>query len=268
LKIAVVQLNSKDDKQNNLNKATVFIEQAAEAGAELVSLPEYFNFMGSDSEKKNNAEQIPNGETTNLLNGLATKHGIYIHVGSILEKYTEEKSYNTSFIIGPDGKILDTYRKIHLFDIEIEDMPAYKESNTIKAGESPVLIDLPFGKAGLSICYDLRFTELYRNYAFNGAKILFIPAAFTLYTGMLHWEVLLRARAIENQCYVIAAAQFGSTELGKACYGSSMIIDPWGTVIARSPESEGFIITEIDKSYVKKARESIPCLTHRRPEVY
>ena len=268
MKIAAIQLNSREDKQVNLNKAVTFIEKAANDGAELVSLPEYFNFMGEESKKKVNAESIPDGETTTVLSQLAKKHNIFIHVGSILEKYSEEKSYNTSFIIGQNGEILDKYRKVHLFDIEIEDMPAYKESDTIQAGDSPVLVDLPIGKAGLSICYDLRFSELYRNYALNGAKVLFIPAAFTLYTGMLHWEVLLRARAIENQCYVVAAGQFGNNLPGKACYGNSMIIDPWGTVIARAPEGEGYILADIDVSSVNTARESIPCLSHRRPNVY
>ncbi|MHA6258868.1 carbon-nitrogen hydrolase family protein [Sporosarcina sp. CAU 1771] len=268
MKIAVVQLNTRDDKQENLRKTATFIEQAAESGAELVSLPEYFNFMGPESEKPKNAEQIPSGETTTLLCGLAKKHGIYIHAGSILEEYTAEKSYNTSLMIGPDGEVLETYRKIHLFDIGIEGQATYKESDTVQSGDTPVFVDLPVGKAGLSICYDLRFPELFRNYALNGAKVLFIPAAFTLYTGMLHWEVLLRARAIENQCYVIAAGQFGTNQPGKACYGNSMIIDPWGTVIARSPEGEGFVIADIDGTTVEKARESIPCLNHRRPKVY
>lgn len=268
MKIAIVQLNSKDDKQENLRKSKVYIEQAARSGAALISLPEYFNFMGPDVDKRENAEQIPNGETVTLLSELAKEYGVYIHVGSILEEYTNEKSYNTSLVIGPEGKVLEKYRKIHLFDIGIEGQSAYKESDTIQSGGSPVLVELPIGKAGMSICYDLRFPELYRNYAFNGAKVLFIPAAFTLYTGMLHWEVLLRARAIENQCYVVAAGQFGTNEPGKACYGNSMIIDPWGTVLARAPEGEGFVIAEIDESAVEKAREGIPCLSHRRPEVY
>lgn len=268
MKIAVVQLNSRDDKQVNLQKCETFIKQAAEKGAELISLPEYLNFMGPDSAKKENAEKIPNGETTMLLSKLAEEYGVYIHAGSLLEEGAEDKSYNTSLVIGPNGNVLEKYRKIHLFDIEIEGQTAYKESDTIQAGKTPTMVELPFGKAGLSICYDLRFPELYRNYSLNGAKILFIPAAFTLYTGMLHWEALLRARAIENQCYVVAAGQIGSTEPGKSCFGSSMIIDPWGVVLARAPENEGFVMANLEESTVEKARESIPCLTHRRPKVY
>ncbi|MFS0646073.1 carbon-nitrogen hydrolase family protein [Siminovitchia sp. 179-K 8D1 HS] len=268
MKVAAVQLNSKSDKQKNLQKISTFINQAARDGAELVSLPEYCNFLGEDHEKVSHAEHIPEGETTTFLSELAIRHQIFIHVGSIVEKYNEEKSYNTSFVIDPNGKLLNKYRKIHLFDIEIKGLPSYKESNTIQSGESPAMVQLPFGKAGLSICYDLRFPELYRNYALHGARILFIPAAFTRYTGMLHWEVLLRARAIENQCYVIAAGQFGSYLPGKENYGNSMIIDPWGTVITRASEGEGVIIADIQKDIIHSARESIPCFGHRRPGYY
>ncbi|MCM3569040.1 carbon-nitrogen hydrolase family protein [Neobacillus mesonae] len=264
MKVAVIQLNSKSDKQENLRKAKEYIIQAVQSGAELISLPEYFNFMGEDHEKRFAAESIPNGETPRMLSELARENEVFIHAGSIVEKFTEEKSYNTSFIINPNGEVIGKYNKIHLFDIEINGMPSYKESSTIQGGDSPVLVDLPFGKAGLSICYDLRFPELFRNHAVNGAKVLFVPAAFTQYTGMLHWEVLLRARAIENQCYVIAAGQYGSTAPGKACYGNSMIIDPWGTVIARAPEDEGFIMAEMKMERVENARESIPCLAHRK----
>lgn len=244
------------------------MNQAAQNGAELVSLPEYCNFLGEDHEKIYHAEHIPEGETTTFLSAMAKQHQMFIHVGSIVEKYNEEKSYNTSFVIDPNGKLQNKYRKIHLFDIEIKGLPSYKESNTIKSGENPTMVQLPFGKAGLSICYDLRFPELYRNYALQGARILFIPAAFTRYTGMLHWEALLRARAIENQCYVIAAGQFGSYLPGKESYGNSMIIDPWGTVIARASERVGVIIADIQENIVHAARESIPCFGHRRPDYY
>ncbi len=264
MKVSVIQLNTKENKKENLNKAKDFIIQAAENGAELVSLPEYFNFLGEDQLKIQEAESIPNGETTTLLSNLAKEYKIYIHSGSIVEKYSDEKSYNTSFVINPNGEVIDKYHKIHLFDIGIEGQPTYRESSTIQSGVSPTVIDFPFGKAGLAICYDMRFPELFRHYALNEVKVLFIPAAFTQYTGMLHWEVLLRARAIENQCYVISAAQFGSHAADKICYGNSMIIDPWGTVIARAPEGEGIISAVIDISRVDNARESIPCLANRK----
>lgn len=265
MKVSVIQLNTQSNKQENLNKAKDMIIQAAESGAELVSLPEYFNFMGADDQqKKLEAETIPDGETASLLADLAKEYRIYIHSGSIVEKYSDEKSYNTSFVINPNGEVLGKYHKIHLFDIGIEGQPTYRESSSIQGGETPTIIDFPFGKAGLAICYDLRFPELFRHYALNGAKVLFLPAAFTQYTGMLHWEVLLRARAIENQCYVISAAQFGSHAPNKVCYGNSMIIDPWGTVIARAPEGEGIISADIDISRVDDARESIPCIANRK----
>lgn len=268
MKVAAIQLNSISDKPENLKKISDFIVKAANDGAELVSLPEYCNFMGRDTDKIENAEKIPDGETTTLLGELAKENNLYVHVGSIVERYNDEKSYNTSFIIHPNGTLLDKYRKIHLFDIEIKGMSRYKESDSIQGGTNPVMTSLSFGKAGLSICYDLRFAELYRKYALHGAKILFIPAAFTRYTGMLHWESLLRARAIENQCYVIAAGQFGKYLPEKECYGNSMIIDPWGTVIARASEGEGIIMAELRGELIRSARESIPCLQHRRPEIY
>lgn len=268
MKVAAIQLNSKSDKQENLGKVEKLVEKAAKNDARFISLPEYFNFLGEDSKKIEHAEDIPGGETTKLLSDLARKYNVYIHAGSIVETYTDEKSYNTSFIINPNGEVIDKYRKLHLFDVDVKGIPTYRESNTIQAGNKPVIIDMEFGRLGLSICYDLRFPELFRYYALKGCNILLIPAAFTQYTGMLHWEALLRARAIENQCFVIAAAQFGSHAPGKVCYGNSMIIDPWGTVIARASEGEGVIIADLDLNLVQQARSSIPNLKHRRPEIY
>jgi len=266
MKVAVIQLNSRQDKQENLLKIEQFIREAAKFGAELVALPENCNFLGED--KILHAEVIPSGETTTQLSALAKELKVYIHAGSITESFTKDKSYNTSFVINPEGEVISTYRKIHLFDIEISGVSSYKESDTIQAGNKAELVELPFGQAGMSICYDLRFPELYRNYALAGAKILFVPAAFTRYTGMLHWEPLLRARAIENQCYVIAAGQHGSHLPGKECYGNSMIIDPWGTVVARASEGEGIAIAELKEDLVDSARQSIPCLQHRREDLY
>lgn len=268
MKVAVIQMNTKSDKAENLQKAEGFIREAAKNGAELVSLPEYFNYMGEEAGKLDNAEYIPNGQTTGLLSSLAKEYRIYIHAGSIIEKYSADKSYNTSLIVAPDGNIVGSYHKIHLFDIEINGVSSYMESNSIEGGDSAEIVELPFGKAGMAICYDLRFPELFRKYALDGCKILFLPAAFTQYTGMLHWEPLLRARAIENQCYVIAAGQIGSHLPGKVCYGNSMVIDPWGTIVAKAPEKECIIYAELDEERVNSARESIPCLTHRKPQYY
>lgn len=268
MKTAVIQINSKQDKQHNLQVIESYIREAAGKGAELIALPENCNFLGTSEDNIQLAEEIPGGETSTLFSNLAKELEVYIHSGSISERFSEEKSYNTSFVVNPEGEIISTYRKIHLFDIGIEGQSTYKESDSIEAGNKGALVDLPFGKAGMSICYDLRFPELYRDYALKGAKVLFVPAAFTRYTGMLHWEVLLRARAIENQCYVIAAGQFGTYLPGKECYGNSMIIDPWGTVVARASEGTGIAMAELDMGLVDSARSSIPCLLHRREDVY
>lgn len=266
MRVSIVQLNTKSNKQENLDKVKRFVLQAVEEGAELISLPEYFNYLGEDEVR--NAEDISNGETVSFLSELAKDNGVFIHVGSMLEKYDELKSKNTSLMINPEGEVIGTYEKIHLFDIDIPNGESHCESDTVVGGEKPQIVDLPFGQAGLSICYDIRFPELFRYYTVNQCSVLFIPAAFTLYTGMLHWEPLLRARAIENQCYVIAAGQVGSYAEGMYTHGNSMIIDPWGTVIARASETECVITATLDKKLVRDARDSIPCLTHRKPEYY
>lgn len=266
MKIAVVQMNSKENKEKNMQIALNFIDLAARDGADLVSLPEYFNFLGDKTKKLEQAESIP-GPTSQALMKKAKEHGIYIHSGSFLEKYDNERSYNTSLLINNNGEITATYRKIHLFDIEIDERVSAKESDTIKPGNELVTVETSLGTVGLSICYDIRFGELYRSLALKGAKILFVPAAFALYTGIHHWEVLLRARAIENQCYVVAAAQIGSSN-NVPNFGSSMIIDPWGTVIARAPEKEGYVIADIDLNEVERVRKNVPCISHRKPELY
>lgn len=266
MKIAVVQMNSQNNKEKNMLAALDYIDSAAKDGADLISLPEYFNFLGDKTEKVGQAESIP-GPTSEALIEKAKEHDIYIHSGSFLEAYTNDKSYNTSLLINKKGEITGTYRKIHLFDMEIEDKVSAKESDTIMQGNKVVTVHTEYAPMGLSICYDLRFSELYRSMALDGAKILFIPSAFALYTGIHHWEVLLRARAIENQCYVVAAAQIGEAN-NEPYFGSSMIIDPWGTVIARVPEREGYIIADVDIQEVDKIRENVPCFSHRMPELY
>lgn len=267
MKVCVVQVNSRDDKEDNLQKVGRLIEQAAADGAELISLPEYVNFLGKDSEKRSQAESIP-GPTSEFFMEKAKELGIYLHCGSILEVADDTTSYNTSLLISDAGEIIATYRKMHLFDVDIAGRVVTKESDTIKPGQQVVTADTPFGTVGLGICYDLRFPELYRSMALRGAKLLFVPAAFTLYTGIHHWEVLLRARAIENQCYVLAAGQFGSYALGRTSFGSSMIVDPWGTVLARVPEREGYAIAEVDFDWLDGIRRKIPCLAHRHPALY
>lgn len=267
--VAAIQMNSQENKELNITKAERFIDEAVERGATLVGLPEYFNFLGSDKEKLAQAEPIP-GPTIERLAAKARAYGIYLHCGSIPERGERtDKVYNTNVLLNPQGEILAKYRKIHLFDIALEGQPSYRESATIQAGEEAVVVETDFAPIGLSICYDLRFPELYRRLAVQGAKIIFIPAAFTLYTGKDHWEVLIRARAIENQAYVIAPAQVGAHGGGKrACYGKSMIVDPWGTVLAKAPDKEGVIVADLDLEYLEKLRKELPSLTNRAARLF
>ncbi|MCM3691930.1 carbon-nitrogen hydrolase family protein [Neobacillus niacini] len=265
--VSAIQLNSKQDKEENLRKAISYIEKAADAGAKLIVLPEYMNYISSKKQALEHAETIP-GPTTNLLMEKAKELNVFIHCGSILEYYDNERAYNTSVLINDNGEIEAKYRKIHLFDIDVEGVASYKESDLIKAGDEIVTADTSIGKIGLSICYDLRFPELFRNLMLQGSEILVLPAAFNQNTGIHHWETLLKARAIENQCYVIAAGQIGSYGEGSSTFGSSMIIDPWGIVIARASDTEGFITAEVDKEYITRLRQQLPCLANRKPHLY
>ena len=263
-KISIIQMNTTDDKANNLNKAEKFINEAVNQGAGLVCLPETFNWLGSDDEKISNSESIP-GETSEFLSSLAVKNNIYIHSGSILEKVSEkEKCYNTSFLINPKGDIIAKYSKIHLFDAEV-DAVKYYEFEYVEAGNDVVTIidnDITFG---FSICYDLRFPELYRLLSQKGADIIFSPAAFTIPTGTAHWKTLVKARAIENQVFMIACAQVGTDGSGKAYYGHSMVIDPWGNVLVEMDgESEGISTIDLDLSLINEVRKKMSVLKHRK----
>lgn len=268
VRIAAVQMNSRDNKEENLRKAEALIDRAAAMGAQLVALPEYVSYLGPDEGKLQSAEPIP-GPTTERFAAKAKEHGIVLHCGSIAEQVPgEERLANTTVVIGPDGEILGQYRKIHLFDVDLVGEAAYRESRTVQSGEAIVTVDTPVGRLGLTICYDLRFPELFRALALRGADIIFAPAAFTLYTGKDHWEPLLRARAIENQTFVVAPAQFGTHNPQRQCYGNTMIIDPWGTVIARASEGETVVVADLDMGYKEFVRQAIPSLRHRRPDVY
>lgn len=269
LRVSVVQINSQSDKQANLQRAGELIDQAAASGARLVALPEYVAFLGPTADFPDVGETIP-GPTSNFLAGKAREHGIFLLGGSFHEQTGEPgKNYNTSVLFGPDGEILARYRKIHLFDIDISGNVSANESNGIRPGDELVTATIDGHTAGLSICYDLRFPELYRLLALAGAEILFVPAAFTLFTGKDHWEVLLRTRAIENQAYVIAPGQIGKHDPNNAqCYGNSMIIDPWGTVIARASDREGIATADLDFSHLRAIRKQLPSLANRRPSAY
>jgi predicted amidohydrolase len=261
---AAVQMLASDDKEANLREAETRIGEAASTGARIVALPEVFNWRGSKSDEKRNAETIP-GPTSELMGRLARVHGIYLLAGSILEAIPgSDKCFNTSLLFGPDGSLKARYRKIHLFDVAIERGVSVLESETREHGKDVVTADTEWGPVGLTVCYDLRFPELYRALAGKGAVIVFVPAAFTFLTGEAHWEPLLRARAIENQVYLIAADQIGHNPKSFATYGNSMIVDPWGKILARAPDKAGVITAEIDLDYLAKVRTELPALVHRK----
>lgn len=264
--VSAVQLNSNQDKQENLQKAVRYIEEAAQSGSKFIVFPEYMNYISSKKEALEHAEMIP-GPTTDLLAKKAKELNVFIHCGSMLERLDNEKAYNTSVLINDQGEIIAKYRKMHLFDIDVEGVVTYKESDLIEPGNDVVMAETSIGNIGLSICYDLRFPELFRKLMLKGSEILVVPAAFNLGTGIHHWETLLKARAIENQCYLIAPGQIGSYE-GNSTFGSSMIIDPWGIVIARASDREGLITAEVDREYIAKLRSQLPCLKNRRPSLY
>lgn len=260
---SAIQLNAKDNVSDNFHEISRLVQAAANDGAQLVVLPEYSNYL-SDDGKVEHAESL-NGTSVQKFQELASAYKIFFHCGSFLEKSDEpDRAYNTSILISPTGKILATYRKIHLFDISITGNVEANESKSIKPGTEAKVAVTDLCNIGLTICYDLRFPELFRKLMEKGAQVITVPAAFTLYTGKDHWESLLRARAIENQVYIIAPGQFGIHPNNKACFGNSMIIDPWGTVLARAPEGTGYVLAQIELNREEKIREQIPCLKNRR----
>lgn len=261
---AAIQMNSLADKKANIATALQLVEDAAKRGALLVALPENLTYMGSDEGKAETAEPL-DGPTFKQFSDKALELKIFLLAGSMPESGApSNRVFNTSVLFGPDGKALAVYRKIHLFDVDIPDGARYKESSSTAPGSDLVVADTPLAKIGLSICYDLRFPELYRELSANGAELLTVPAAFTLHTGRDHWEALLRARAIENQCYVVAPAQFGQHSGNRATFGRAMIIDPWGTVVATASDGEGMAIAMIDRVLLERVRRELPALAGRR----
>jgi deaminated glutathione amidase len=261
---AAVQMLASDDKAANLKEAKHGIRHAAAEGARVVALPEVFIWRGSKKVEREFAEPIP-GPSSAAMAQLARDLGIYILAGSILEEIPgSEKAYNTSLLFDPAGKVLASYRKIHLFDVDLANGVSLRESDTRAHGETMAVIKTDLCSMGLSVCYDLRFPELYRGLASQGAELIFIPSAFTAYTGEAHWETLLRARAIENQAYIIAPDQFGKNAKSFETHGHSMIVDPWGKVIAELPDGPGVITAEIDLDYLANVRAELPALKHRR----
>ncbi|MGE5220625.1 MAG: carbon-nitrogen hydrolase family protein [Chloroflexota bacterium] len=261
---AAVQMLAGSDMAANLIEAERRVRQAALAGARVIALPEVFIWRGSKKLEKDHAEPIP-GPSSRAMAELARDLKIYLLAGSILEAIPgSDKVYNTSLLFDPQGKQLASYRKIHLFDVDLANGVSLRESNTRAHGDSVVVGATELCTMGLSICYDLRFPELYRGLVEHGAELIFVPAAFTAFTGEAHWESLLRARAIENQAYVVAPAQFGESAHSFKTHGHSMIVDPWGKILAELPDGPGFITAEIDLDYLARVRAELPALEHRR----
>lgn len=266
MRAAVVQMTSTDDVAENLAAARRFVALAAEGGAQLVALPENFAFLRREGEPIPCAQGL-DGEIVSTVRALARHHRVWILGGTFPEATAGgERVHNTSLAVAPDGEIAALYRKIHLFDVDLSSQGGlvYRESDRVAPGDELVSFETPFGGIGLSVCYDLRFPELYRALAARGVRFLAVPAAFARETGRDHWELLLRARAIENQAFVLAAAQVGEHGGGRASYGRSMIIDPWGLVLAQAPDAPGPVFAECRLEDQDRIRAALPVLRHRR----
>lgn len=264
--VGAVQLTSGNDLDANLRRATELVERARARGAELVVLPENFAFMGGEQEKLRIAEELDgSGPIVRTLRDAARASAVWIVAGGMPERAPDPtRPYNACVAFDPEGQLRAVYRKIHLFDVEVGDGQTYRESAATSAGDEPVLLEALGQRIGLSVCYDLRFPELYRRLSALGAELLVVPAAFTLMTGKDHWQVLLRARAIENQSWLVAAAQWGEHPGGRRTFGKSCIIDPWGEIVAQASEGEGVVVAEIDPAMTERVRASLPALRHRR----
>lgn len=269
MRVAAVQLNANNDKDRNLELAARLVTEAAGAGAGLIALPEKWNLLGSGEEIAAGAESLDGGPSFAAARGWAREHGVHLLAGSVSERAAAgERPANTSVLFDPAGEAVAVYRKIHMFDVDVGGV-AYRESEHERAGEEIVVGRVGEVEVGLSVCYDLRYPELYRILALRGARVLTVPAAFTQTTGRAHWEVLLRARAIENQAFVVAPDQYGTAPPHYHSWGHSMIVDPWGEVLARAGgEEEAVIVAELDLERQAELRESLPSLANRRPRAY
>jgi deaminated glutathione amidase len=267
MRAAAVQLNSQADKDRNLEVAERLVRDAAADGAELVALPEKWNVLGTAEVLVEGGEPL-DGPTISACRGWARELGIALVAGSIVERVEgQEKLSNTSVLIGPDGEIEATYRKIHMFDVDVGGVE-YRESDTQEPGGEIVVAEAGGVALGMTVCYDVRFPELYRILAVRGARVVTVPAAFTLHTGKDHWELLMRARAVENQVFVVAPGQFGEAPPHYHSYGRSMIVDPWGVVLATAPDEECFVAADLDFALQDEIRSKLPSLANRVPGAY
>ncbi|UDQ87299.1 carbon-nitrogen hydrolase family protein [Xanthobacter autotrophicus] len=265
LRVGLVQLRSGREPAANLDAAAALIREAARDGARYVQTPEVTNIMELDRKVLfEKLQEEGNDATLAALRQLTRELGITLHIGSLALKVSDAKAVNRGFVIDPDSEITGRYDKIHMFDVDLGNGESYRESNAYRPGERAILTDVDGIRLGMTICYDLRFPSLYRALAEGGAKVLTVPSAFTRPTGEAHWHVLLRARAIENGAYVLAAAQGGRHENGRETYGHSLVVDPWGRVIAEGGTDPGVILAEIDMAEVAAARARVPSLTNGR----
>jgi predicted amidohydrolase len=266
LRVAAVQMRSGGDLPENLKTCAELTARAAAEGARLVVLPECFALLGrAEGDKLAVAEEIGNGRIVGTLRELATDHGVWIVGGGMPERVPGDatRTYNTAVVIDPRGELAATYRKIHLFDVDIPGGAVLRESDATAAGNDRVVVEIDDAKVGLSICYDLRFAELYRELVLDrGAEVLLVPSAFTAHTGAAHWHVLLRARAIENQAWVVAAAQWGKHNEKRESYGHTLIVDPWGAIAGERADGDGVVAATLDGAAVAKRRTQMPCARH------
>lgn len=265
--IGLGQLNSGADKKLNLACALRAVNDLAARGARLIMLPEHGDFIGPDEQKRAEAEAFEDSRYLAALREQAVKLGCHIHIGSFLEK-EEDRIYNTAVVFDPAGEVAARYRKIHLFDVQIPGGKTYLESATISPGRELASFSMGGFSFGLATCYDLRFPELFRRLVSRGANVLLLPAAFTLQTGRDHWEVLLRARAIENLCWVAAAGQWGTAPPGHVCFGRSMVVNPWGLVTAQAADGVSTVAAELDLQSVNEVRTRFPALAHVRADIF
>lgn len=266
MKIGLAQLNSRQNKEANLKAATRAVDRLAEQSVDLIVLPEMFNFHGLDDAYEQQAEPIP-GPASDWAGEQARRHGVFLHCGSFAER-RGDRIFNTSMVFDRQGRELARYSKTHLFDVSLPDGLEYRESSTISAGADVVTCEVEGVTLGLAICYDLRFPQLFHALADEGAQVFVLPAAFTVATGISHWEPLVRARAIENGCYMAACGQWGAYARGRQTYGHSLLVDPWGTVVAQCREGVATVVADLDLDYLADVRRRMPVQHHRRRDIF
>lgn len=267
MRVGLVQMNTQSDKAKNIDCSVKMIKQLVKKGIDLIVLPEFFNFLGPESEMAKQGETLKNSPTLERMAGEAQRHGVYLHIGSFLEKESD-KLYNTGVVFNPEGEIIASYRKIHLFDVEIPGGRRYLESEIITAGQEVSTFEIKGVTFGMATCYDLRFPELFRRLMELGSQVILLPAAFTMETGRDHWELLLRARAVENLCWVVGVNQHGRFPPNHNSYGRSMVVDPWGIVVCQASDGVTCLTADIDLELLRSIRQRFPALEHVRKSLF